>query len=157
MKIPAGVSEGMQLSMTGKGNEAPGGGLPGDLLILIEEKEDDELQRDGNNVVYDLYLNFTDAALGTSIEVPTIDGKVKIKIDQGTQSGKILRLRGKGIKDINGYGRGDQLIHINVWTPKKLSDEEKSVLEKLRESPNFKPQPSKQDKGFFDRMKEFFN
>lgn len=157
LKIPAGVSEGMQLSMTGKGNEAPGGGMPGDLLILIEELEDGELQRDGNNVVLDLYLNFVDAALGTSLEVPTIDGKVKIKIDSGTQSGKILRLRGKGIKDINGYGKGDQLIHINVWTPKKLTDEEKSTLEAIRDSPNFKPQPGKQDKGFFDRMKEFFN
>jgi molecular chaperone DnaJ len=157
LKIPAGVSEGMQLSMTGKGNEAPGGGTPGDLLILIEEKDDGVLQRDGNNVVYDLYLNFSDAALGTSVEVPTIDGNVKIKIDHGTQSGKILRLRGKGIKDINGYGRGDQLIHVNVWTPRKLSDEEKTMLETLRESPNFKPQPGKQDKGFFDRMKEFFN
>ena len=131
--------------------------MPGDLLILIEELEDGELQRDGNNVVLDLYLNFVDAALGTSLEVPTIDGKVKIKIDSGTQSGKILRLRGKGIKDINGYGKGDQLIHINVWTPKKLTDEEKSTLEAIRDSPNFKPQPGKQDKGFFDRMKEFFN
>ena len=156
LKIPAGVSEGMQLSMTGKGNEAPGGGMPGDLLILIEETENEELQRDGNNVVLDLYLNFIDAALGINTEVPTIDGKVKIKIDAGTQSGKILRLRGKGIKDINGYGKGDQLIHINVWTPKKLSDDEKSTLAGMRESPNFKPQPGKQDKGFFDRMKEFF-
>ena len=131
--------------------------MPGDLLILIEEMEDEVLQRDGNNVVYDLYLNFVDAAIGTSIEVPTIDGNVKIKIDAGTQSGKILRLRGKGIKDINGYGKGDQLIHVNVWTPRKLSDEEKSTLEGLKDSPNFKPQPGKQDKGFFDKMKEFFN
>lgn len=157
LKIPAGVSEGMQLSMTGKGNEAPGGGPAGDLLILIEEKEDSELQRDGNNVVFDLYLNFVDAALGTSVEVPTIDGKVKIKIEHGTQSGKILRLRGKGIKDVNGYGRGDQLIHVNVWTPKKLSDDEKKTLESLKDSENFVPKPTLQDKGFFDRMKEFFN
>ena len=156
INIPSGVGDGMQLSMTGKGNEAPGGGVPGDLLILIEEKEDSELKRDGNNVMYDLYLNFADAALGTSTEVPTIGGKVKIKIEPGTQSGKILRLRGKGIKDINGYGKGDQLIHINVWTPRKLTTEEKKTLESLKDSPNFRPQPAKHDKGFFDRMREFF-
>ncbi|MBK7651049.1 MAG: hypothetical protein IPJ20_10300 [Flammeovirgaceae bacterium] len=124
VKIPAGVSEGMQLSMSGKGNEAPGGGVPGDLLILIEEVEDKELKRDGNNLVYDLHITFVDAALGTSVEVPSVGGKVRIKIEPGTQSGKILRLRGKGLKDINGYGSGDQLIYINVWTPKKLTSEE---------------------------------
>ncbi|MFY0626414.1 MAG: molecular chaperone DnaJ [Reichenbachiella sp.] len=156
VKIPAGVTEGMQLSMSSKGNEAPGGGAPGDLLIVIEEIDDDVLKREGNNVVFDLYLNFVDAVLGTSIEVPTIDGKVKIKIDQGTQSGKILRLRGKGIKDINGYGTGDQLIHVNVWTPKTLTKEEKSTLEGLRDSENFAPSPAKGEKGFFERMKEFF-
>ncbi len=156
IKIPAGVSEGMQLSMSGKGNEAPMSGVAGDLLILIEEKEDDQLKRDGNNVIYDLYVSFTDAALGTSLEVPTIDGKVKIKLDQGTQSGKILRLRGKGIKDLNGYGKGDQLIHVNVWTPKELTKEERSVLEKLQDAPNFQPNPNKNDKSFFERMKEFF-
>jgi len=157
LNIPAGVGDGMQLSMNGKGNEAPGGGAAGDLLIIIEEKEHELLKRDGNNVVFDLYLNFVDAALGTSIEVPTIDGQVKIKIDPGTQSGKILRLRNKGIKDINGYGRGDQLIHVNIWTPKQLSNDEKATLEKLRDSNNFTPNPGKNDKGFFDRMKEFFN
>lgn len=156
VKIPAGVSEGMQLSMSGKGNEAPNGGVPGDLLIVIEETEDDTLKRDGNNVIYELYLNFADAALGTSVEVPTISGKVKIKVDSGTQGGKILRLRGKGIKDINGYGTGDQLIHINIWTPKQLTKEEKSMLETLRDSENFAPNPSKSDKGLFERMKEFF-
>lgn len=155
IKIPAGVTDGMQLSMSGKGNEVPGG-IPGDLLILVEETEDEVLSRDGNNVIYDLYLNFVDSALGTSIEVPTIDGKAKIKIDPGTQSGKVLRLRGKGIKSLEGYGHGDQLVYVNVWTPKKLSSEEKSILEKLRESPNFKPSPSKSDKSFFERMKEFF-
>lgn len=156
IKIPMGVADGMQLSMSGKGNEAPGGGVAGDLLILIEEVEHDTLKRDGNNIVFDLFLNFIDAALGTSIEVATIDGQVKIKIDPGTQSGKILRLRGKGIKDINGYGKGDQLIHVNVWTPKKLTPEEKSTLESLRDSDNFVPNPSKNEKGFFERMKEFF-
>ena len=156
IKIPAGVNEGMQLSMSGKGNMAPGGSAPGDLLIVIEEKEHDTLQRDGNNVVFDLYVNFIDAALGTSIEVPTIDGKVRIKIDPGTQSGKILRLRGKGIKDINGHGKGDQLIHVNVWTPKKLSSEEKTILEGLKSSENFVPQPGKGEKGFFEKIREFF-
>lgn len=157
IKIPAGVAEGMQLSMHGKGNEAPGGGIPGDLLILIEEEESELLQRDGNNLVFDLYLNFVDAALGTQVEVPTIDGKVRIKIDAGTQSGKILRLKGKGIGDVNGYGRGDQLIHVNLWTPKSLSNEEKEKLESLRESPNFQPKPGRGEKGFFEKMKEFFS
>lgn len=157
IKIPAGVSDGMQLSMGGKGNEAPGGGVPGDLLILIEEQEDQDLKRDGNNLVYDLHVNFVDAALGTSVEVPSVGGKVRIKIDPGTQSGKILRLRGKGLKDINGYGAGDQLIYINVWTPKKLSSEEKAILEQFRQSPNFQPHPDSSEKGFFERMKEYFN
>jgi len=157
VKIPAGVQDGMQLSMAGKGNEAPGGGIAGDLLILIEEAEEDELKRDGNNVISDLYLNIADAALGCSIEVNTIDGKVKIKVDPGTQSGKMLRLRGKGIRDINGYGRGDHLIHVNVWTPKTLSKEEVAILEKLRSSENFSPSPGKSEKGFFEKMKEMFS
>lgn len=157
IKIPAGVSDGMQLSMSGKGNDAPGGGVPGDLLILIEEKEDKLLKRDGNNVIYDLYLNFVDAALGTTVEIPSISGKVRIKIDPGTQSGKMLRLRGKGIKDINGYGAGDQLIYINVWVPKKLSADEKAKLESLRDSPHFQPQADGHEKGFFERMKEYFS
>ncbi|WP_017732799.1 molecular chaperone DnaJ [Nafulsella turpanensis] len=156
IRIPAGVEDGMQLSMAGKGNEPPHGGVPGDLLIVIEEIEHPILKREGNNVVYDLYLNFADAALGTSVEVPTIDGKVKIKIEPGTQSGKILRLRGKGIKDLNGFGSGDQLIHINLWTPQTLTKEEKEAMEMLRNSPNFYPNPGKGEKGFFDKMKEFF-
>jgi len=155
INIPGGVAEGMQLSMSGKGNETPGG-IPGDLLIVIEEIEDDTLQRDGNNVIFDLYVSFIDAALGASVEVPTIEGKVKIKIDPGTQSGKMLRLKGKGIKDINGYTRGDQLIMVNVWTPTHLSKEEKQILESLGNSENFKPDPGKGDKTFFDKMKEFF-
>jgi molecular chaperone DnaJ len=156
IKIPAGVSEGMQLSMSGKGNVPPRGGVPGDLLIVVEEEEDTTLKRDGQNIIYDLYVNFADAALGTTVEVPTIEGKVKIKVDAGTQSGKILRLKGKGIKDINGYNRGDQLIHVNIWTPKQLSREETTILERLRDSPNFAPNPGKNEKGFFDKMKEFF-
>ncbi len=156
VKIPPGVGDGMQLSMSGKGNEAPGGGVPGDLLILIEEVEDKELKRDGNNLIYDLHISFIDAALGTSVEVPSVGGKVRIKIDPGTQSGKILRLRGKGLKDVNGYGAGDQLIYINVWTPKKLTGEEKAKLESLKQSPNFQPHPDANEKGFFERMKEYF-
>jgi molecular chaperone DnaJ len=155
INIPGGVADGMQLSMSGKGNEVAGG-IAGDLLIVIEEIEDEILQRDGNNVVYDLYVSFIDAAIGAQIEVPTIEGKVKIKLDPGTQSGKILRLKGKGIKDINGYNKGDQLIHVNVWTPKQLTKEERQTLESLRESPNFKPDPGSSEKSFFDKMKEFF-
>lgn len=157
VRIPAGVGDGMQLSMSGKGNEAPGGGVPGDLLILIEEIEDKLLKRDGINLVYELHISFIDAAIGTSVEVPSVGGKVRIKIEPGTQSGRILRLRGKGLKDVNGYGTGDQLIYINVWTPKKLSAEEKAKLESLRQSPNFQPHPEAGEKGFFERMKEYFS
>ncbi len=155
IKIPAGVTDGMQLSMSGKGNEVAGG-IAGDLLILVEEVENEILSRDGNNVIYDLHISFVESALGASVEIPTIDGKVKIKIDPGTQSGKVLRLRGKGIKSLEGYGHGDQLVYVNVWTPKKLSNEERDILKRLKGSPNFKPNPSKSDKSFFERMKEFF-
>lgn len=156
INIPAGVSEGMQLSMAGKGNAAPNGGVPGDLIILIEETVHETLKREGNNVVYDLHVSIPEAALGASVEVPTIDGKAKIKIEPGTQSGKLLRLKGKGIPEVNSYHRGDQIIHVNIWTPKALNSEERALLEKLRESPNFKPQPGKNDKSFFDKMKEYF-
>ena len=128
IKIPAGVAEGVQLSVSGKGNVPPRGGVAGDLLILIEEEEDEELKRDGTNIVFDLYVNFADAALGTSVEVPTIDGRARITLEPGTQSGKILRLKGKGIKELNGYGRGDQLVHVNVWTPRTLSSDERALL-----------------------------
>ena len=156
IQIPAGVSEGMQLSMSGKGNAAPRGGVPGDLIILIEEIEHETLKRDGFNIIYDLYISFADAALGASVEVPTIDGKAKLKIDAGTQAGKILRLKGKGIPEVNSYHRGDELIYVNIWTPKALSKEERELLEKLQTSPNFKPQPGKGEKSFFERMKEYF-
>ncbi|QNL48910.1 molecular chaperone DnaJ [Olivibacter sp. SDN3] len=156
INIPAGVSEGMQLSMSGKGNAAPRGGIPGDLIILIEEVPHALLKRDGINVIYDLYVSFVDAALGSSVEIPTIDGKAKIKIDPGTQGGKILRLKGKGIPEVNSYHKGDQLVYVNVWTPKALSQIERDQLEALRESPNFKPQPGKNEKSFFERVKEFF-
>ena len=120
INIPAGVTSGMQLSMSGKGNFPRGGGVPGDLLIVIQEEEHEVLKREGNNVIYDLHLNLADAALGTTMEIPTISGKVRITIDSGTQSGKLLRLRGKGIPDVNGYGKGDQLVHISIWTPTEL-------------------------------------
>lgn len=155
--IPAGVEDGMQLSVSGKGNAGPKDGIAGDLIVLIEEIPHETIKRDGVNLLYDLYLNFCDAALGTSIEIPTIDGKVKIKIESGTQSGKVLRLKGKGLPQIQGYGRGDFLIYINIWTPQQLSKSEKEVLEKLKSSENFTPKPTNKDKGFFERMKDYFN
>ncbi len=157
INIPAGVAEGMQLSMSGKGNAAARGGIPGDLLILIEETEHPILRRDGNNLFADQYISVTDAALGTHIEVPTIEGKAKIKIEPGTQPGKVLRLRGKGLPTVNSYEKGDLLVNINVWIPQKLSKEETKILEKLNESENFKPNPSGKEKSFFDRMKEYFH
>ncbi|MES2838514.1 MAG: molecular chaperone DnaJ [Bacteroidota bacterium] len=156
INIPAGVAEGMQLSMSGKGNAAARGGIPGDLLIAIEEIEHEELKRDGNNLFYEKNISFVDAALGTQVEIPTVDGKAKIKIDAGTQSGKVLRLKGKGLPDVNGYQRGDLLVNIQVWTPQKLSKEETATLEKLRTSDNFIPNPNTKDKSFFERMKQYF-
>ena len=156
-KIPAGVAEGMQLAVNGKGNAAARGGVPGDLLVLIEEQDHPDLIRDGNNLLYDLYINFADASLGASMEVPTIEGKAKIKLAPGTQGGKVLRLKGKGLPDVNGYGKGDLLVNVNVWTPRTLSKEERSMMEKLRKSDNFAPKPTTKDKSYFDRMREFFS
>lgn len=155
--IPAGVEDGMQLTMRGRGNAGIKGGPAGDLLISIEVKPHADLKRDGNNLIYELYLSFPDAAIGCSAEVPTLSGPVKIKIPAGTPSGKIFRLNGKGLPSVQAYGRGDELIYVNIWTPKKLSDEEKRILEKLNASPNFQPQPSKTEKGFFERMKDYFS
>jgi len=155
--IPAGVQEGMQLSINGRGNAGERGGSNGDLIILIEEEPHKDLQRDGLNVAYDLHISFPDAAFGTQVEVPTIDGRAKIKIPAGTQSGKIFRLKGKGFPAVNSYEKGDQLIQVNVWTPQHLSSEEKAVLEKLSQSENFKPQPDKNEKGFFDKVREMFS
>ncbi len=157
IEIPAGVEDSMQLSMRGKGNAGMNGGPNGDLLINIEQKSHEHFSRDGMNVIHDLFLNFADAALGTSIEVPTLSGMVKIKIPAGTQAGKIFRLRGKGLPSVQSYGKGDQLINVNIWTPKKLSSEETKLLEKLRDMPNFKPNPGKSEKGFFERMKDYFH
>ena len=155
--MPAGVADGMQLSMSGKGNAAPRGGVNGDLLIVVEEEEHDTLKRDGHNLFYECYVNFADAALGISVEIPTVDGKAKIKIDPGTQSGKVLRLKGKGLPDVNSYHKGDLLVNINVWTPQNLSSEEKKIMEDLRNSKNFHPNPGKNSKSFFERMKEYFD
>jgi molecular chaperone DnaJ len=155
--IPAGVQEGMQLSMNSKGNAGERGGAPGDLIIQIEEDTHAELVRDGLNVAYDLHISFPDAAFGTTAEVPTIDGRAKIKIPSGTQSGKIFRLKGKGFPEVQGYAKGDQLVYVNVWTPQDLSSEEKAILEKLNSSNNFKPKPDKNNKSFFERVKEAFN
>ena len=157
INIPAGVYDGMQLSMTGKGNAAPRGGINGDLIILIEEIPHELFERQESNLYHNAFITFSDAAMGASIEVPTLAGKARIKIEQGTPSGKILRLKGKGLPDFNGYGRGDLLININVWVPKSLTKEEKEILEKLKKSPNFQPNPSKNEKGFFDKMKDLFN
>ena len=156
LQIPAGVSDGMQLSMTGKGNVPVRGGVPGNLLILIAEIVDDLLKREDNHVHYNLYISFIDAALGSEAEVPTISGKAKVKIPAGTQSGKVLRLRGNGIRDINSYGKGDQLIHVHVWTPQKLTKDEQEMLASLQGTPNFAPNPSKKERSFFDRVRSFF-
>jgi molecular chaperone DnaJ len=157
INIPAGVQEGMQLSMSGKGNAGERGGTPGDLIILIEEEPHEELQRDGLNVAYDLYISIPDAIFGISAEVPTIDGRAKIKIPAGTQGGKIFRLKGKGFPAVNSYEKGDQLIHVNVWIPQHLTAEEKEMMEKLNESANFAPKPEKNEKSFFDKVKEMFS
>lgn len=154
--IPAGVEEGMQLSVTGKGNAGPFNGVPGDLIVVIEEIAHPELRRDGENLHHEVFVNVVDAILGESIEVPTINGKAKIKIEPGTQSGKMLRLKGKGLPILQGYGTGDLFIHINVWTPKKVSKEEREMLEKLKKSENFIPNPDGNEKGFFQRVKDMF-
>jgi molecular chaperone DnaJ len=154
--IPAGVQEGMQLSISGRGNAGERGGMAGDLVIIIEEEPHKDLVREGLNVAYELYLSFPDAAFGTNVEVPTIDGRAKIKIPAGTQSGKVFRLKGKGFPAVNSYEKGDQLVHINVWTPQTLTSEERAVLEKLGRSDNFKPVPEKGQKNFFDKMREMF-
>ncbi len=156
-ELPAGLNEMMQFSLRGKGNAGRNGGPAGDLIIEIEEKPHDFLVRDGNNLIYNLTLNFADAALGTSVEVPSIGGKVKIKIPAGTQPGKIFRLKDKGLPIVNSYGKGDQLIYVNIWVPKTLSNEEKSLMEKLKNSSNFEPKQEKKDKGFFEKMREYFH
>jgi molecular chaperone DnaJ len=157
LSIPAGLSAGMQLSVTGKGNAARRGGINGDLIVVIDEEPHDELIREGNDLIYNLFISIPDAILGANVEVPTIEGKVRIKIDAGTQGGKILRLRGKGLPDVNGYGKGDLLVNVNVWIPKTLTKEELKTFEQLRNSSTFTPRPDADDKGFFDRVKNYFS
>ena len=156
INIPAGVGEGMQLSLSGKGNAARRGGVNGDLIVLIEEEEHPELVRDGNDLLYNVFIGYPEAVLGETVEIPTIEGKVKVKIEAGTQPGKILRLRGKGLPDVNGYGRGDLLAKVNVWIPKNLSKDEKKLVEKMKEAEGFKP-GSSDKKSIFSKMKDFFD
>ncbi len=156
INIPAGVGRGMQMTVAGKGNAARRGGVNGDLLVVIDEEEHPDLIREGNDLIYNLFISVPDALLGSQVEVPTIDNKVKIKIEPGTQPGKILRLRGKGVPEVNGYGRGDLLVNVNVWIPKNLNREEAKIIEKFKESDTFTPKPDKNDKGFFERMRGYF-
>ena len=155
--IPSGVEDGVQLVMRGNGNGAPVGGVPGDLLIVVEELSHDQFQRSGKNIHHDLYVSFTDAALGSSVEVPLLNGKAKIKIEPGTQSGKLVRLRGKGLPSMDSYGNGDLLVNINVWTPQELTKDERKALEGLRDSSNFKPDPNHDERGFFDKVRDLFS
>jgi molecular chaperone DnaJ len=155
--IPAGVAEGMQLSISGKGNAGERGGSAGDLIVLIEEEAHPQLHRDGLNVAFDLHISFPDAVFGTQVEVPTIDGRAKIKIPAGTQSGKIFRLKGKGFPQVNSYEKGDQLIQVNIWTPQNVSSEEKNMLEKMQQSEHFEPKPDKNEKSFFDKVRDMFS
>jgi len=156
INIPAGVAEGMQLSVGGRGNAARRGGVNGDLLILIQEEAHPELVRDENDLLYNLFISIPDSILGTAVEIPTIENKVKVKIEAGTQPGKILRLRGKGLPDVNGYGRGDLMVKINVWVPNNVTKDEKKILEKLQASESFTPKPTSQEKSFFKKVRNFF-
>jgi molecular chaperone DnaJ len=157
INIPAGVEDGMQLKVPNKGNDAPGNGVPGDLLVAIETEEHDTLKREGDNLHYDLYISISEAVLGTSKEIDAVGGKVRIKLEAGIQSGKILRLRGKGITSLNGYGSGDLLVHVNVWTPKELNKEQKDFFERMQNNENFEPRPEKSDKSFFEKVKDMFS
>ena len=158
IQIPAGVTEGVQLKVGGKGNDVPGkNSISGDLLVLIEEIPHDKLKREGTNVHYDFYINISEAILGTTKEIETVTGKAKIKIDAGTQSGKILRLKGKGLPSIERYGNGDFLIHVNVWTPQELNKEQRKFFEKMIDDENFIPSPKRSDKSFFEKVKDMFS
>lgn len=156
INIPAGVAEGMQLTVSGKGNAARHGGVNGDLLVVIEEEKDPNLVRDENDLIYNLLLSFPTAALGGTVEIPTIEGKVKVKIDPGTQPGKVLRLRGKGLPSVNRYGTGDLLVNISVYVPENLSREEKKIVESMGESDNFKTTPNLSQK-IFSRFRNLFD
>ena len=156
LNIPAGVAEGMQLSVRGKGNAGARNGIAGDLIILIEEEKDKNLERDGNDLVYNLFISFPQAALGTTVEIPIIDGTTEIKIPAGTQSGEVIKLRGKGLPELNSYGKGDLLVNVNVWTPRNLNKEEEKIMKSLLESENMNPDSDK-DKSPFKKFKKFFS
>ena len=155
--IPAGVGEGMQLTVRGKGNAGPHNGVSGDLLVLIEEEAHPDFERDESTLIYNLFITIPEAIMGTQAEVPTVDGKVRVKIAPGTQSGKVLRLRGKGLPILNGYGSGDMLVNVNVWIPKKFNKKEEELLQQLAQSDNFKPNPTAEEKSFFSKIKDYFN
>lgn len=157
VKIPAGVEDGMQLKVSGKGNDSVGDGVSGDLIVLIQEKEHPTLKREGNNLHFDLYISISDAVLGISKEIETVTGNVRIKLEPGIQSGKILRLRGKGLTSINSYGSGDLLVHVNVWTPKVLNREQKTFFQQMKDDDNFAPSPQSGDKSFFEKVKDMFS
>lgn len=157
VKIPAGVEDGMQLRVSGKGNDAISDGISGDLLVLINELADENFKREGNNLHYDLYISISEAVLGISKEIDTVSGKVRIKLEAGIQSGKILRLKGKGLKSINGYGTGDLLVHVNVWTPKTLNKDQREFFQQMKNNEHFTPNPDKNDKSFFEKVKDMFS
>tara|TARA_B100001063_G_scaffold236554_1_gene256469 strand:- start:1708 stop:2820 length:1113 start_codon:yes stop_codon:yes gene_type:complete len=157
VKIPAGVEDGMQLKVSGKGNDSAGNGIAGDLIVLISEKEHDTLKREGNNLHFDLYISISEAVLGVSKEIETVTGNVRIKLESGIQSGKILRLRGKGLSSINSYGNGDLLVHVNVWTPKTLNKEQRLFFNQMKDNENFIPSPEKGEKSFFEKVKDMFS
>ena len=158
VKIPAGVEAGMQLTIQGEGHAAKNNGINGDLLVVIEEQEHQDLKREGNNLYYTKVISLPDAILGAEVEVPCLDGPYKIKVDAGTQSGTVVRLRNKGLPTVNGYGgTGDMYVKFAVWIPKKLDREDKAVIESLRGKESFKPNPSKEDKSFFDKIKDLFD
>ena len=156
VKIPAGVGEGMALTVSGKGNAARRGGQNGDLLVVIEEEYNPQLVRDGNDLIHNMNITVATALLGGEVEVPTIDGKARIKIAPGTHSGKVLRLRGKGLPDVNGYGRGDIMVVVDITIPDELNREERELIEKLSEQPHFKVASKVENQNIFERMKNFF-
>lgn len=155
--IPAGVGDGMQLTLRGKGGAGPHNGINGDLYVLIEEEAHPDFERDGSNLIYSLFITVPEAILGTDAEVPTVSGKVRVKIAPGTQSGKVLRLRGKGLPNVNGYGNGDLLVYVNVWIPKKVSKDDEKLLQELSKSENFKPTPDNDDRSFFKKIRDYFS
>lgn len=157
ISIPAGARDGVQLSVRGKGNDAPFGGVAGDLLVVVEEEEDRNIKREGDNLHQELYISFAEAALGCSKEVPTVNGRVKIKIDAGTQAGKILRLAGKGLPSLDSYHRGDMFVHVNVWTPQNLTEEQRKFFECQLKDGCMKAEPTGKEKSFFDKVRDMFN